>query len=227
VESISPEDLYDERGEVARSRMIFQGDVFEDVVLPGFGDEPQIVQVVAHPCSMRAGTKLHRRVTVAPVHKHQQITRDGWHGSIRVMPLAELVEGKHYAAKFIDVTAAPSELLQLDRRIATLSDRGIYVLQQRLIRHYTRLEVEPAVLAKQSAAVIWELQQQRDWVETVLDDEMAWTEANLKTEEEAFDAWLQEGDPSRRDQLKAEHVHADLRRQAHKAAIARAAEHVG
>jgi hypothetical protein len=41
--------------------MIFQGDVFQNVVLPGFGDEPQIVQVVAHPCSMRAGTRLHPR----------------------------------------------------------------------------------------------------------------------------------------------------------------------
>lgn len=223
MQSISPDDLYDERGDVARSRMIFQGDVFRDVMLPGFDDSPQTVQVVAHPCSMRAGTKLHKRITVAPVVRNQQITGDGWNGSIRIMPLADLIDGKHYAAKFIDITAAPSELLSLDQRIATLSDRGIYVLQQRLIKHYTRLEVEPPVLARQSAPVIWELHQQRDWTETVLDDEASWTDENLKTEEEAFDTWLSEGDPSRRDQLKEEHAHADLRRQAIQAALARAA----
>jgi hypothetical protein len=144
-----------------------------------------------------------------------------------VIPLAALVDGRHYAAKLIDITAAPSELLSLDQRIATLSDRGIYVLQQRLIKHYTRLEVEPAVLAKESATTIWELHQQRDWIETVFEDEATWTEANLMAEEEAFDAWLREGEPSRRDQLKAEHAHADLRRQAHRAAAARAADRAG
>jgi hypothetical protein len=223
MEAIDPDELYDERGEVARSRMIFQGDVFQNVVLPGFGDEPWIVQVVAHPCSMRAGTKLNRRTTVAPVVKHQLIVGDAWNGNIRLMPLAELVGGKHFAAKFIDITAAPTELLKLDERIATLSDRGIYVLQQRLIKNSTRLEVEPPVLAKQSTAVIWELHQQRDWIETVLEDDASWTDENLKAEEIAFDDWLSEGEPSRRDQLKVEHAHADLRKQAHKAAIARAA----
>lgn len=64
------------------------------------------------------------------------------------MPLAELLDGKHYAAKFVDVTAAPSELLHLDDRIATLSDRGIYVLQQRIVKHYTRFEIDIPSLAK-------------------------------------------------------------------------------
>ena len=80
------------------------------------------------------------------------------------------------------------------------------------------------MLAKESATTIWELHQQRDWIETVLEDEATWTDANLKAEEEAFDAWLREGVPSRRDQLTAKHAHADLRRQAHRAAAARAAE---
>jgi hypothetical protein len=115
MDRIDSHELYDERDEVSRSRLIFQGDVFGDIVLPGFGDEPRVVQVVAHPCSMRAGTDLHPRVTVAPVHPYQRVTGDGWDGNLRVMPLADLVEGTHYAAKFIDVTAAPSELLTLDR----------------------------------------------------------------------------------------------------------------
>src|SRR5438270_479146 len=107
MESIEPEQLYDERGDVARSRPIFQGDVFKDVVLPGFGDQPRLVQVVAHPCSMREeGTKLRQRITVAPIEKHSRVKGSGWNGNIRIMPLAELVDGEHYAAKLIDVTAA-------------------------------------------------------------------------------------------------------------------------
>lgn len=155
MESIDPEHLYDERGEVARSRPLFQGDVFKDVVLPGFGDEPRLVQVVAHPCSMRDREGLLcQRVSVAPVEEHQRVSgRTGWNGNLRIMPLADLVGGKHYAAHLIDATAAPSELLHLDARIATLSDRGIYILQQRIVKHYTRVEVDIPTLAKETAPV--------------------------------------------------------------------------
>jgi hypothetical protein len=225
MESIEPEQLYDERGEVARSRIIFQGDVFKDIVLPGFGEEPRLVQIVAHPCSMRAdGIHLYPRVTVAVVEENQRITGNGWNGNLRIMPLADLVDGKHYAAKFVEITAAPSELLILDARIATLSDRGIYVLQQRLVKHYTRVDVDIPTLTKAAASVLWEMHQQRDWVETVLDDETDWTTENLSTEETAFDAWLRQGEPARRNLLKEDHRHTDLRREAHRAALARRAE---
>jgi hypothetical protein len=195
--------------------------VFKDIVLPGFGNEPHLVRVVAHPCSIREGTDLRPRITVAPVEEHRQVKGNGWNGNLRIMPLAELVDGKHYAAKFVDVTAAPAELLQLDARIASLSDRGIYILQQRIIKHYTRFDVDIASLAKESAPVLWEMHQQRDWVETVLDYENDWTTENLNTEEAAFDAWLREGNPSRRTQLKDDHTHTDVRKAAHQAALAR------
>jgi hypothetical protein len=188
MESIDPEHLYDERGDVARSRPIFQGDVFKDVVLPGFGDEPRLVQVVAHPCSMREGTDLRPRITVAPVEKHSRVRGRGWNGNLRIMPLAELVDGEHYAASLLDVTGAPSEIPSF---------------------------------AKESAPVLWEMHQQRDWVEMVLDDESDWTIENLRAEEIAFDAWLRESQPPRRTQLKDDTTHTDLRRAAHRAAVAR------
>ena len=122
-----------------------------------------------------------------------------------------------------DVTAAPSELLVIEGRIATLSDLGIYVLQQRLVKHYTRLEVDIPALAKEAAPVLWEMHQQRDWVETVL-DEADWTSEKLSAEESAFDAWLRAGEPSRRECLKLDHTHTDLRKEAHIAAVARRAE---
>jgi|SRR5271166_891286 len=224
MESVEPEQLYDELGEVARTRPIFQGDVFKDIILPGFGDEPHLVQIVAHPCSMRKGTDFRPRITVAPVERHKRIEGNDWDGYLGIMPLAELVDGNHYAAKFVDVTAAPSELLHTDARIATLSDHGIYVLQQRLVKHYTRFDVDIPTLAKVAAPVLWEMHQQRDWAETVLDDETDWTTENLHSEEVTFHAWLDEGNPSRRLRLKDDHTHTDMRKEAHQAALARRAE---
>lgn len=108
------------------------------------------MQIVAHPCSMREGTDLRPRITVAPVGEQSRVKGSGWNGNLRIMPLAELVDGKHYAAKFVDVTPAPSELLDIDARIATLSDHGIYILQQRIVKHYTRFEVDIPSLAKET-----------------------------------------------------------------------------
>jgi hypothetical protein len=170
---------------------------------------------------MREGTNLRPRITVAPVERHSRVNGNGWNGNLKVMPLAELMDGDHYAAIFVDFAAAPSEHLNIDARIATLSDQGIYVLQQRIIKHLTRFEVDLASLAEETAPVLWEMHQQRDWLETVYDDESDWTTTNLIAEDAAFDAWLREGNPSRRTKLKDDHTHTDLRREARKAALAR------
>jgi hypothetical protein len=142
MDQIESEALYDERGNVSWARPLLQGDVFDGIVLPGFGDQPMKVQIINHPCAMRTGANLAPRITVAPVEPHPQVIgQRGWDGNLRVMPLSELIEEKHFAAKLVDVTAAPAELLTRARRIATLSHQGIYVLQQRLIKHYTRVEM--------------------------------------------------------------------------------------
>lgn len=152
MDSIEPEALYDERGDVCWSRPLLQGDVFDQIVLPGFGDVPRMVQIVTHPCAMRKGPDLLPRVTVAPVESYVRMVKPAqWDGHLRVMPLAELQDDKHYATKFVDVTAAPAEFLTRDRRIATLSNRGIYVLQQRLVKHYTRFNASLGLLRRESA----------------------------------------------------------------------------
>ena len=78
MDQIEPDALYDERADVSRARPLLQGDVFDDVVLHGFGEEPRKVQIVAHPCAMRTGATLTPRITVAPVEPYQLVTgRDG------------------------------------------------------------------------------------------------------------------------------------------------------
>lgn len=68
MDSIDAEDLYEELGAVSFSRPILQGDVFENVVLPGFSEELRRVQIVTHPCSMRRGPVLNERIQVRRPH---------------------------------------------------------------------------------------------------------------------------------------------------------------
>lgn len=168
---------------------------------------------------MRTGANLAPRITVAPVEPHPQVIgQRGWDGNLRVMPLSELIDGKHFAAKLVDVTAAPAELLTRARRIATLSHQGIYILQQRLIKHYTRVEMPLELLRRESAAVLTEAVLQWDWIEDVLTEAEQSDESAIEAEAKVFDIWLGEGDPSRRELLRNEIHHTDVRKQAQRAA---------
>lgn len=219
MDQIEPESLYDERGNVSWARPLLQGDVFDGIVLPGFGDQPMKVQIINHPCAMRTGANLTPRITVAPVEPHPAVIgQHGWDGNLRVMPLPELIDKKHFATKLVDVTAAPAELLTRARRIATLSHQGIYVLQQRLIKHYTRVEMPLELLRRESAAVLTEAVLQWDWIEDVLTEAEQADESAIEAEAKVFDAWLGEGGPSRRELLRDEIHHADVRKQAQRAA---------
>jgi hypothetical protein len=222
MDQIEPDALYDERVEVSRARPLLQGDVFDGIVLPGFGDTSMKVQVVAHPCSMRTGASLTPRITVAPVEPHRQITGKRWDGNPRIMPLAELTDASHFATKFVDVAACPAELLTRGRRIATLSNQGIYILQQRLIMHYTRTEIGLEVLRSQSAPVLTEAELLWDWLERVLTEAEIGNDEMLDAEAEVFETWMRDGQPSPQARLRTEIHHTDVRREAQRAAAARA-----
>jgi hypothetical protein len=219
MDQIESESLYDERGNVSWARPLLQGDVFDGIVLPGYDDQPMKVQIINHPCAMRMGANLTPRITVAPVEPHPQVVgQKGWDGNLRVMPLPELIEEKHFGAKFIDVTAVPAVLLTRARRIATLSHQGIYVLQQRLIKHYTRVEMPLELLRRESAAVLTEGVLQWDWIEGVLTETELADESAIEAEAKVFDTWLGEGDPPCRELLRSEIYHTDVRRRAQRAA---------
>lgn len=222
MDQIEPEALFDERADVSWTRPLLQGDVFDGVLLPGFGEEPRKVQIVAHPCAMRTGADLTSRITVAPVEPHRAVTGTGWNGNLRVMPLADLAEGQHFATRFVDITAAPAQELTRERRIATLTHQGIYVLQQRLIKHYTRVEMGLELLRRESAAVLTEAELQWHWLEEVLTDAEQTDGSAIDAEAKVFDAWLNQGTPSRRALLREEIGHSDLRKQAQRAAKERA-----
>jgi hypothetical protein len=218
MDQIESDSLYDERGNVSWARPLLQGDVFDGIILPGFGDQPRKVQIINHPCAMRTGADLTPRITVAPVERHAAVTGRGWDGNLRVMPLPDLADGTHFATKFVDVTAAPAEQFTRPRRIATLSHQGIYILQQRVVKHYTRVEMPLELLRRESAAVLTESVLQWEWIEDVLTGAELADEAAVEAEAKVFDAWLGQGDPSRRELLRNDVHHADVRRQARRAA---------
>lgn len=219
MDSIEADELYEERGAVSLSRPILQGDIFEGVVLPGFGDEPKRVQIVTHPCSMRRGPVLNERIQVAPVETHPKV--GDWNKFGRVMPLPDLLnDGQWYAAKFVDLTAVAAGELTTERRIASLSHPGIHVLQQRLVWHNTRLTLALANFREQSAPILAEAEMQEIWIDTVLGQ----TEPSAGEVEAAgvvFQAWLSADDNKRRLELDSEANHARLRREARAAAAAR------
>lgn len=219
MDSIEADDLFEERGAVSFSRPILQGDVFEGVVLPGFGAEPLRVQIVTHPCSMRRGPVMNERIQVAPVEPHQKV--GDWNKFGRVMPLPNLInDGKWHATKFVDLTAVSAEELTLERRIASLSHHGIHVLQQRLVWHNTRLTLSLANFREQSAPILAEAEMQELWIDTVLSDAEP-TAAAVEAAGVEFQYWLSEDDNKIRLELDSEANHARLRRETRAAATQR------
>lgn len=213
--------LYGERGNVPISLPLMQGDVFRGVYISTLSDGPIDVQIVMHPCSMRAGAKLRERITVAPVVDYQSINDRVWCRHVRVMPLPELDgPGRNFAAKFLELTSVPSSSLRLDQRIAALSTSGVLLLQQRLVYFMTRLKVGLETLHEQVAPVLTELELQADWAEEALnanrgcDDEKIVADAAIE-----FGSWLDEGD--RRQRLQRSTEWAAIRRDARKEAARR------
>lgn len=223
MDALTPDDLYEERNGVSYARPILQGDVFENVIVPGLGDTPLTVQVVMHPCSMRRGVQLVQRIQVAPVGAYEKV--GDWDRHLRVMPLPDLREdGNHYAAKFLDTTAVPASSLTLENRIASLSRQGILVLQQRIVKDHARLDLPLNLFLEQSAPVLTEAEMQESWVEAALGVATALNAADVEVAATDFQNWLDEEGGRRRKALESDLNHADLRREVRTAASERRAQ---
>ncbi len=127
----SADELYLYRGdEVPRTRPMFQGDVFDDIEIPGFEDGPGLAMVITHGCTMRQGPALRDRLVVARVFPSPAIALP-WKGNFRTMPLPALIPDAaqgHWALNFEDLGAVPSKDLDLTKRVACLDDRGVVLL---------------------------------------------------------------------------------------------------
>ncbi|WP_420442789.1 hypothetical protein [Candidatus Poriferisodalis sp.] len=147
--------------EVPAYRMLMQGDV---VVL-----DSGPVCVVSHACSMRRGVGLHPTQIVAPVLER---TNTLWRGDYDWMPLPELAmaEVRAVAASLRELSSVATADLETGRRVASMSEVGIQLLQQRMAHHLTRVSIELTTLAEHSAPVLMEVNLHEEWVEALGED---------------------------------------------------------
>ena len=202
----SPESLYVHRGsDIPLTRPVFQGDVFTRLQIPGIDDgadaADSLIMLIGHPCSMRAGPALRKRLQAVRVSPYELLADSGWRsGHLRVMPLPDLRPAStgtaHYAARFEDIGVVASADLDASLRIAVLSDVGVRILQQRLIAYYTRYDaVDVATLDEASRPAMEEVDLLEEWNEAFCGD-LAGDEltARLTAEAAEFDAFIRNPD---------------------------------
>lgn len=167
--------------EVCPARPLMPGDVLAGLC----GSHAMIV---AHPCSMRgSGGRLRARVAVAPVSAYERLPLSAWpSGHYNVFPLPELLR-EPCAAKLLELASATREELQAAKRVATLSDYGVYVLQQRFVFCMTRVVVGLDRLEEVSGHVLAEAELEEEWVDELTDDD---DPSAMSEERAAFQTFL-------------------------------------
>ena len=197
--------------------------MFRGLSIPGLEDtDDNLGAVLGHPCTVRMGAHLKDRIQVARVIPYQRLNQTEWEdGHYGVMPLPGLIpdsDTPHHAIRFEDAGPVLSTALLLDDRVATLSDFGIALLQQRHIMSTSRFqEVDLEALDKANRPVLEELELLDNWNEARCDglpgDEFV---TCLQTQAELFDEFLsatpEEGLRTRRESLQLPTERASVRR---------------
>lgn len=202
----SVEDLYLARhADVSPARPLLTGDVLADVDIgvPHHG----YILLAAHPCSMRGvGGALRPRIGAVPVRRYQELPLDSWpSGHFNAFPLPELFDEPH-AAQLLELGSAAREALASAHRVASLSDHGIYVLQQRFVHSLTRVVVGLDRLEGSSGHVLAEAELEEEWVEKMADLDDS---ASVARETGAFQDFLGQ---EARDDLKLHDRRSGVRR---------------
>jgi hypothetical protein len=204
--------LYRARGsEVLAQRPIFTGDVFFDVPVLG-EDEPRHVLVLQHPCVIRRGVELASRLLVAEVAPAELLAPSKWAtGHYRQLPLPELLlEGDtiNYAAFFERHHLVVRNDLELARRTASMSQRGVNLLMQRWVHHNSRVIVPTHDYQTVTSAQYEEADIIEEWC---IDRDEDGVSLDNATKE--IDAWLGTGDPSPRQRLEDPQQRSAVRRE--------------
>ncbi|HEY3866180.1 MAG TPA: hypothetical protein VGL54_08860 [Solirubrobacteraceae bacterium] len=149
-------------------RPVCQGDIFKGICLPGFDDgHHDHVVLVGHPCSLRAGPKLKPHLQAVAIRGYQSVPLERWGTShLRVFPLPSLQLGiDHPAAILSEAGTVKPEEITLDKRVATLSPRGILLLQQRIVWTAAHTVIRLSTLKDFNGPVLTELELLEFWNE--------------------------------------------------------------
>lgn len=203
------DELWDLEDEALRLRPYMTGDVFGDVD-DGDGD-PIAVMIVGHPCVIRGSRgRLSRRVPCCVVKQMQEeMVYEEWpEGRFDRFPVPDALGlDERNAAYLLEWRSVRRGELRRGRRRGTMTDRGVYVLQQRFTHAITRCA---PVLADFEAATINEMHEaelEYEWVaELVADPD---DDAKVSGLVDAFHRFLDDG--GHRALLREEGGHSRLR----------------
>jgi len=203
--------LYRSRGdEVGAQRPIFTGDVFFGVPVIGEG-KPKNVVVLQHPCVIRRGLKLTPKLLVAEVRPEGLHRPSTWSRFPRQMPLAELViDGTppHYAGFFVNHQLVVSDSLDVNQRVASMSQRGVNLLMQRWVHHNSRVIVPTQDYQGVTGSQYEEADIIEEWCIDRNNDGVS-----LDNSIKEIDKWLGAGDPAPRRRLEDPQQRSAIRRE--------------
>jgi hypothetical protein len=212
------DELYVARGDdVLTHRPIYTGDVFSNVkVRTTLGlEKVRPVMVIQHPCTMRSGAQLKDSLLVARVHQFGALPRDQWHTNGKLMPLPQLYPNKtsnqaHQAAFFEELYLVHPTALELDQRVACLSEVGSYLLLQRWDFHSSRLAPPVWQIEQTNSHVYSEADLIESWCEAALDASISLAQAGVEA-----DAWFSQSNngTTRRDMLRTSSLRSQVQRE--------------
>lgn len=125
------------------------------------------VALVGHPCSLRAGAKLKPYLQAVAIRGYENVPLEKWGTShLRVFPLPGLNLGVEHPAAILSEagTVKPGEIT-VDKRVATLSPRGILLLQQRIVWTAAHTVIRLSTLKDFNGPVLTELELLEFWNE--------------------------------------------------------------
>jgi hypothetical protein len=160
--------------EVSSHRPIFQGDVFDNVSIPGVEGEPTLGLVTTYACDMRGdGAHLSDRIDMvriepragAPEPMTPGFLRAWFRGNFGQMPLPDLKgEGAgHFMARL--ELQGRVEVATLGERLACLQPYGICILQQRIVNRSSRVRIAIHVFEDRGGQVFTEADLMEEWFE--------------------------------------------------------------
>jgi hypothetical protein len=183
----SADELYRARGgDVNRRRPVFTGDVFANLAIAGV--EPTgMAMLVSQPCTMRQGARLRPKMLAVAVKEKDALTPDRWvDGFFKEHPLPELYDSTTFhAAHFPLMGQIDREHLDLDQRVACLSDTGVDLLHQRFVWNMTRVLVKLQDIRSYTRSYFDEAEMLEVWRDRLCDAGMGEQEAT-----ERFDTYL-------------------------------------
>ncbi|MGP4058909.1 hypothetical protein ACTWP6_29550 [Mycobacterium sp. 4D054] len=201
AESLEPlpavDSLYDYRSgfeEVPNWLPYNQGDVFDEVDVPGIVNHSGAVMLFMHPCTMRDARGIREFVTVVSVREQSAkkiLDSSFWERHYKAMPLPDLKGDGHstHYGDLMTVNTIASSAIPRSKRIAQLSLVGRLHFLHRTIFHLTRFAPSTSELERATRAVERELQQQADWLESASGG-VALTSEKIDSIEHSFQNYL-------------------------------------